>query len=104
MTKIDASFCLYPEGIQSTSIQPTLADRKRWFEQISDAIHSLHRDGYVWGDVKAANVLIDKDGNACLIDFEGGSDPDWIDYDLSDTKEGDLQGLGRLRDFLELDE
>jgi tRNA A-37 threonylcarbamoyl transferase component Bud32 len=107
MTKIDATFCLqdcHPESIKATSIQPALADRKRWFEQISDAIRTLHRDGYVWGDVKPANVLINKDGDACLIDFEGGSDQDWIDYELTDTAEGDLQGLDKLRDFLNLDE
>ncbi|KAL2859264.1 hypothetical protein BJX68DRAFT_261708 [Aspergillus pseudodeflectus] len=107
MIKISASFCLrdcHPESIKATSIQPALADRKRWFEQISDAIHTLHRDGYVWGDVKPANVLINQDGDACLIDFEGGWSPGWVDDELADSEEGDLQGLQRLRDFLKLDE
>jgi hypothetical protein len=107
MTKICASFCLEDRNavsVQATSIQSPLADRKRWFEQISNAIHTLHRDGYIWGDVKAANVLIDDDDNACLIDFEGGCSLGWVDDDLADSEEGDLQGLDRLRDFLKLDE
>ncbi|KAL3443114.1 hypothetical protein BJX65DRAFT_312132 [Aspergillus insuetus] len=107
MTKISASFCLEDRNavsVQATSIQSPLADRKRWFEQISNAIHTLHHDGYIWGDVKAANVLIDDDNNACLIDFEGGCSLGWVDEELADSEEGDLQGLDRLRDFLKLDE
>jgi hypothetical protein len=49
-------------------------------------------------------VLIDNEGTACLIDFEGGYQPGWIDTGLADTKEGDLQGLAKLHDFLKLDE
>jgi serine/threonine protein kinase len=45
---------------------------ERWAKQVGDAIESLRRNGLVWGDAKAANVLISEDGNAVLIDFAGG--------------------------------
>jgi serine/threonine protein kinase len=71
MTKIQASFCL--DDCHSKSINSTLDDRKRWYQQILDALQALHRVDYIWGDAKPANVLINEDGDACLIDFEGGT-------------------------------
>ena len=40
---------------------------EKWAGQIRDAIKYLHGKGLVWSDAKAANVLIDEDGNAVLI-------------------------------------
>jgi hypothetical protein len=50
----------------------------------------------VWGDAKTANVLIDKKDDAWLIDFGGGNTEVWIDEELWDTKEGDLQALEKI--------
>jgi len=61
-------------------------------------VKELHRVGAVWGDAKTDNILIDKDSNAWVIDFEGGYTEGWVDEDRAGTKEGDLQGLGKILD------
>ena len=50
--------------------------------------------------MKAANVLIDKDNNAWIIDFGGGYTEGWVDRDKAGTVEGDLQGLANIMDFI----
>ena len=68
--------------------------------QIKEAIEYLHDKGLVWGDAKAANVLVDEDGNAVLIDFGGGYTNGWVDEVNHDTVCGDLQGLERIISFM----
>jgi hypothetical protein len=72
ITKIQTTFSLtgYPPDTSR-------ADRQRWFDQISEAVHALHCDDGIWGDEKPDNVLVDTNGDACLIDFEGGHHP-WV--------------------------
>lgn len=72
--------------------------RDRWAKQVSHTVEELHRIGAVWGDAKTDNILIDKDGNAWVIDFEGGYTEGWVDKDKAGTEEGDLQGLGKILD------
>lgn len=72
--------------------------RERWAKQVSHTVKELHRVGAVWGDAKTDNILIDKDSNAWVIDFEGGYTEGWVDEDRAGTKEGDLQGLGKILD------
>lgn len=74
--------------------------RERWVSQIKEAVQQLHEGGVVWGDAKADNVLIDKKNDAWLIDFGGGYTEGWVDKEKSDTKEGDLQGVERIVDYL----
>lgn len=74
--------------------------RKRWAEQVSHTVEELHRAGAVWGDAKSDNVLIDKNNDAWVIDFEGGYTEGWVDEDMAGTKEGDLQGLGKILDSI----
>ncbi|KAL1853897.1 hypothetical protein Daus18300_011639 [Diaporthe australafricana] len=74
--------------------------RERWARQVSHTVEEVHRVGAVWGDVKADNVLIDKDQNAWVIDFEGGYTDGWVDEGKAGTKEGDLQGLGKILDLM----
>ncbi|GKZ31959.1 hypothetical protein AbraIFM66950_000958 [Aspergillus brasiliensis] len=74
--------------------------RRKWLDQITRSIERLHNCGVVWGDVKPGNVLIDLQDDAYLIDFGGGYTRGWVDAEVANTPEGDLQGLQRLSVFL----
>ncbi|POR31068.1 Uncharacterized protein TPAR_08723 [Tolypocladium paradoxum] len=74
--------------------------KKKWVAQIDKAVHELHRIGSVWGDAKPENILIDKEDNAWITDFEGGYTHGWVDPDKAGTVEGDLQGLQRIIRFI----
>lgn len=74
--------------------------RERWAKQVSHTVEELHKAGAVWGDAKADNVLIDKNSDAWVIDFEGGYTKGWVEKDKAGTKEGDLQGLGKILDLI----
>ncbi|KAJ5125067.1 uncharacterized protein N7515_008892 [Penicillium bovifimosum] len=75
--------------------------RQKWLSQITQSIEGLHACGAVWGDAKPDNVLIDTQLDAYLIDFGGGYTRGWVDKELANTAEGDLQGLKRISEFLE---
>ncbi|CEL06367.1 hypothetical protein ASPCAL07473 [Aspergillus calidoustus] len=100
MTKVPTLFLLSELPWDTTPLD----DRQRWYDQISDAVQKVHEGGHTWGDVKPENVLIDTNRDACLADFDGGFTQGWVDAELVETKAGDLQGLGRIRSFLKLDE
>ena len=74
--------------------------RRRWATQISRSLDKLHEGGIIWGDVKAENVLIDKDDNAWLIDFGSSYTVVWVDEEKAGTLEGDAQGLAKIMDIL----
>lgn len=78
--------------------------RRKWADQIKETTKSLHSIGVVWGDVKASNVIVDSQNNACLIDFGGGWTEGWVDEDLKETVQGDEQGVARLLNFLDADD
>lgn len=75
------------------------------FQVITDQSKILHvvllTCGAVLGDVKPDNVLIDTQDDAYIIDFGGGYTRGWVDKELANTAEGDLQGLQRISEFLE---
>nr|POE79426.1 hypothetical protein CFP56_07491 [Quercus suber] len=74
--------------------------RTKWVSQIRLTVSTLHAIDVIWGDVKAENVLIDAEGNAVVIDLEGGATKGWMEKDVAGTKQGDLQGLERLVDYI----
>lgn len=74
--------------------------RHKWLSQITQSIEGLHMCGAIWGDAKPDNVLIDTQYDAYLIDFGGGYTRGWVDEELANTAEGDLQGLQRISEFL----
>lgn len=80
----------------------TAAQKEQWKEQLSDAVHFLHASDIVWGDAAFQNVMIDDvNSRVLLIDFGGGITRGWMDDTLYETKEGDLQALGRLHAFID---
>ncbi|KAM0438526.1 hypothetical protein ACHAPT_001275 [Fusarium lateritium] len=74
---------------------PRPATRERWIGQLDSALA-----GIVWGDVKAENVLIDRDNNAWITDFGGGYTEGWVDKEMAGTFEGDLAGMVKLKKFI----
>jgi hypothetical protein len=79
-----------------------VALRKRWYNDVAWMLNLLHSAGIVWGDIKPENMLVDEDDNVWLIDFGGGMTDGWVDDENMETKEGDLQGLARFKEFLDL--
>jgi serine/threonine protein kinase len=73
------------------------ADKSKWMDQIDETVRELHQHGLVWGDVKLDNVMIAPSGDAVVIDFGGGGTLQYIDVQLHETREGDLQGIGKMR-------
>jgi serine/threonine protein kinase len=90
------------EGPLSFVVKPdTPADLKeRWSAQITNTLATLHDAGVVWGDAKADNVLIDKNNDAWVIDFEGAYTRGWVDREKAGTVEGDLQGSANIVRFI----
>lgn len=78
----------------------SLSIRQYWAAQIGETLTHLHEAGIVWGDCKAANILIDADNDPWIIDFGGSYTRGWVDKDLAGTIEGDKQGLSRIMDYI----
>ncbi|KAK5111879.1 hypothetical protein LTR62_004611 [Meristemomyces frigidus] len=70
----------------------------RWKAQVVAMVEVLHDHDLVWGDVNAGNVVIDDSDNAWIIDLGGSNNPEFVDDQLRETKEGDWQGVRRLFD------
>jgi serine/threonine protein kinase len=69
-------------------------------DQISQTLEKLHSHNIIWGDAKPANVLIDVNEDAYLIDFGGGYTKGWIEKEKSNSIDGDLQGLENIKRYL----
>jgi serine/threonine protein kinase len=74
----------------------TLAQRARWAAQIEKTVQQLHAIDVVWGNAKPASILIDTHSKAWITDFGGGTTMGWVDRELEETKEGDLQALEKI--------
>jgi serine/threonine protein kinase len=77
-----------------------LSLRRQWAAQVESTVERLHAAGIIWGDAKAANVLIDINKEAWVADFGGGYTEGWVDKESAGTVAGDLQGLAKIIDFL----
>lgn len=49
--------------------------------QLEAGLGELHQAGIIWGDAKPENILVDKNNDFRIIDFEGGYTEGWIDQD-----------------------
>lgn len=101
-SEIEAMLVEYIDGARKLRDIESISGNEfhRWTSQITEAVEYLHGRGLVWGDAKAANVLVTQNGDAILIDFGGGYTPDWVDADNQGTLAGDLQGLERIIKWL----
>ena len=84
---------------QGEVVDPTL--KRRWLAQLKEGLAHVHDNHQVWGDAKAANVLIDKRGDAHLIDFGGGYTPGWVPPNKCETHEGDHLGMMKIAEFVQ---
>jgi tRNA A-37 threonylcarbamoyl transferase component Bud32 len=76
--------------------------KDNWDNQLGGIVRVLHRHDIIWGDVKPDNVVIDRDPNLWVIDFGGGYNGPYVNKNVVETIEGDLQGLSRMSvEFLE---
>lgn len=69
------------------------APADKWKSQIADAVIKLHEKGLVWGCADVKNVIIDKNQNAIVVDFAGGSG--------QKSKAADMEGLSRIFKFID---
>ncbi len=74
--------------------------RLQYAEECQRIISVLHDNDIVFGDAKADNFLVDKNGKLWIIDFGGSYTEGWVDAELEETKEGDNQGVEKVRDGL----
>ena len=79
------------------------SQKTTWKSQISRAVHLLHQNNIIWGDVAPDNILIcENESKAVLIDSGGGFKLRWVDYNLFGSKEGDLDALKRIIDYIDI--
>jgi serine/threonine protein kinase len=85
--KVEVMLIGYIEDVKllPSIISISAEECKKWTRQINDAVEYLHQKGLMWGDAKAANVLVGKDGNAVLIEFGSGYADGWVDAENHDT-------------------
>ncbi|KAI1165847.1 hypothetical protein F5B18DRAFT_608936, partial [Nemania serpens] len=74
--------------------------KRRWASQVWATVEWLHECGIIWGDVKAENVLNDREDNAWVVDFGGSYTVDWVDKEKAGTLEGDRQGFEKIMEIL----
>ena len=66
----ESAMLLRPWAVRSLQESPNPV---LYLAEIVDKLHLCHRIGVVHGDVRLANILIDKDNQAVLVDFGCGS-------------------------------
>ena len=63
---------------------------------MGDIPQRRHRRRHL-GDVAAESVLLDRDANAWIIDFDFLYTKGWVDKEFAGTVENDLGGMAKLR-------
>ncbi|KDQ24221.1 hypothetical protein PLEOSDRAFT_1085497 [Pleurotus ostreatus PC15] len=62
-------FCVVTEYIEG-SRKPSAADKDKVVDAMKNAMKTLHDNAYVFGDLRSANIIIDRSGRPYLIDFD----------------------------------
>ncbi|KAF3043719.1 hypothetical protein E8E12_008457 [Didymella heteroderae] len=75
--------------------------RDKWSKKSKEYVDTLHKHDIIWGDAKADNFMVDKHDDLWIIDFGGSYTEGWVDPALSDTLEGDEQGLQKVQEALQ---
>ena len=65
--------------------------RKAWAKGVKQQINLLHQHGFLWGDAKADNFLVDRDDKLWIIDFGGSYTVGWLDQKRYETKKGERE-------------
>ncbi|WEW56510.1 hypothetical protein PRK78_001955 [Emydomyces testavorans] len=104
-TEISGMLLTYIKSCRSLAFKDVVRNaplslREKWIQQLQEMINEFHKAGIVWGDAKPANILVDMEDNLWIIDFGGSYTPGWVDGELVETVQGDLQGLSRIIDFI----
>jgi hypothetical protein len=94
--------CEYDGILDGSILRTPILLRERWASQVRETVEKLHQAGIVWGDATAHNVMIDRNNDAWLIHvgFVNRYTRGWVDKEKAGTKEGDLQGVGKIVEFL----
>jgi len=86
---IPGGFSLFSERAWE---DPELA--RKWEEQVTQIVKTLHAHDIVWGTVNPGAVVIDEEMNAWIVDFSGQVNNIFVSSDeVGKTKEGDWEGL-----------
>lgn len=88
------------ETLAYAAEEASKAERDKWAQQIRAIVKQLHDANITWGNAIVDHVLVDPNGDAWVTDFGGGYTEGWVDRELEGTREGDLQGLSRIENFL----
>ncbi|KAJ5591605.1 uncharacterized protein N7459_001974 [Penicillium hispanicum] len=73
--------------------------REKWYAQVTTTLSRLHQAPIIWGDAKAANVLVDANDDAWMIDFGGGYTRGWVDKDRWRQSMATMRVFSRSRSF-----
>lgn len=74
--------------------------RRKWDMQVTTTLACLHKADIIWGDANPANILIDINEDAWIIDFGGGFTRGWVGKDEMETVQGDKEGLAKIKQFI----
>jgi tRNA A-37 threonylcarbamoyl transferase component Bud32 len=77
------------------------AKRAEWATKCESYVKLLHDNDIIWGDAKADNFMVDEDDELWIIDFGGSYTEGWVDPEISETREGDDMGVGKVVRALE---
>jgi serine/threonine protein kinase len=93
-----------PLTVHLTPSSLSASERQFYATEVQRTIEILHAHDIVYGDAKADNFLVDKDGKLWIIDFGGSYTEGWVEPELEETREGDLQGIEKIVEGLVEDE